>query len=39
LLKRLSVTTPAQSVVVITIVGLVLISGGVIAQLIRKKVY
>jgi hypothetical protein len=40
LLKRLSVTTvPDQSVVVITIVGLVLISGGVIAQLIRKKVY
>jgi hypothetical protein len=40
LLKRLSVTTvPDQSVVVVTIVGLVLISGGVIAQLIRKKVY
>jgi hypothetical protein len=37
LLKRLSITTPAQSVVVITIVGLVLVSGGVIAQLIRKK--
>jgi hypothetical protein len=39
LLKRLSATTPAQSVVAITIVGLVLITGGVIAQLIRKKVY
>jgi hypothetical protein len=40
LLKRLSVTTvPDQSVVVVTIVGLVLITGGVIAQLIRKKVY
>jgi hypothetical protein len=40
LLKRLSVTTvPAQSVVVVTIVGLVLITGGVIAQLVRKKVY
>jgi Ca2+/Na+ antiporter len=40
LLKRLSVTTvAAQSVVVITIVGLVLITGGVMAQLIRKKVY
>jgi hypothetical protein len=40
LLKRLSVTTvPAQNVVVVTIVGLVLISGGVIAQLIRKRVY
>jgi hypothetical protein len=39
LLKRLSATTPAQSVVVITIVGLALITAGVIAQLIRKKVY
>jgi hypothetical protein len=39
LLKRLSATTPAQGVVVVTIVGLVLITGGVISQLIRKKVY
>jgi len=40
LLKRLSVTTvPDQSVIVVTIVGLVLITGGVIAQLIRKRVY
>lgn len=40
LLKRLSVTTvPDQSVVVVTIVGLVLVTGGVVAQLIRKKVY
>jgi hypothetical protein len=40
LLKRLSVTTvPDQSVVVVTIVGLVLITAGVIAQPIRKKVY
>ena len=40
LLKRLSVTTgPDQSVVVVTIVGLALVTGGVIAQLIRKKVY
>jgi hypothetical protein len=40
LLKRLSVTTvPDQSVVIVTIVGLVLITGGVVAQLIRKKVY
>jgi len=40
LIKRLSVTTvPDQSVVVVTIVGLVLITGGVIAQLVRKKVY
>ena len=39
LLKRLSATTLAQSVVVITIVGLVLISGGIIAQMIRKRAY
>jgi hypothetical protein len=40
LMKRLSVTTvPDQSVVVITIVGLVLISASVGAQLVRKKVY
>ena len=40
LLKRLSVTTvPDQSVVIVTIVGLMLITGGVVAQLIRKQVY
>ena len=40
LLKRLSVTTvPDQSVVVVTIVGLALLTGGVIAQLVRRKVY
>ncbi len=40
LLKRLSPTeVRVQSVIVVTIVGLVLISGGVIAQAIRKKVY
>jgi hypothetical protein len=40
LLKRLSVTTGFdQSVVVVTIVGLALVTGGVIAQLVRKKVY
>ena len=40
LLKRLSVATvPDQSVVIVTIVGLVLITGGVVAQLIRKQVY
>lgn len=40
LLKRLSVTTvPDQSVVIVTIIGLVLITGGVVAQLIRKQVY
>jgi len=40
LLKRLSVTNVAdQSVVVTTIIGLVLITGGIIAQSIRRKVY
>ena len=40
LLKRLSVTmVPDQSVVIVTIVGLALLSGGVIAQLIRRRVY
>lgn len=40
LLKRLSVATvPDQSVVIVTIVGLVLITGGVVAQLIGKQVY
>ena len=40
LLKRLSVTTvPDRSVEIVTIVGLVLVTGGVIAQLARKKVY
>ena len=40
LLKRLSPTeVRVQSVIVVTIVGLVLISVGVIAQAIRKKVY
>jgi hypothetical protein len=40
LIKRLSVTTvPDQSVVAVTIVGLVLVTGGVIAQLVRKRVY
>jgi len=40
LLKRLSDTTmPDQRVVIVTIVGLVLVTGGVVAQLARKKVY
>jgi hypothetical protein len=47
LIKRLSVVplpagysmVPDQSVIVVTIVGLVLITAGVIVQLIRKKVY
>jgi hypothetical protein len=40
LLKRLSDTTAAdQSVVVVTIAGMVLITGAVIAQFIRRKAY
>jgi len=39
LLKRLTDSTPVQSVIVVTIVGLVLITVGVIIQLIRRKVY
>jgi len=39
LIKGLSATTPAQSVVIVTIAGLALITTGVIAQLIRRKVY
>jgi len=40
LIKRLAVeTAPAQSVIVITIVGLVLITVGIIIQIIRKKIY
>jgi len=40
LIERLSPTeVRVQSVVIVTIVGLVLITGGVIAQLIRKRVY
>ncbi|MFC1972362.1 hypothetical protein ACFLVE_03040 [Chloroflexota bacterium] len=39
LLKRLADSTPVQSVIVITIVGMVLISAGIITQIIRKKVF
>jgi hypothetical protein len=40
LLKRLADTTmPDRSVVIVTIVGMALITGGVIAQLARKQVY
>lgn len=40
LLKRLSIpTVPAQSVVVFTIAGLVLITAGIIVQLIRRRMY
>ena len=40
LIKRLAVEgTPVQSVIVITIVGLVLITVGIIVQIIRRKIY
>lgn len=39
LLKRLADSTPVQSVIVVTIIGLVLITVGAITQLIRRKVY
>jgi hypothetical protein len=39
LLKRLADTTLAQSVIVITIIGMVLISTGIITQIVRKKIY
>ena len=39
LLKRLADSVPVQSVIVVTIVGLVLITAGMLVQLARKKVY
>jgi len=39
LLKRLADLTPVPSVIVVTIAGLVLITVGVIIQLVRRKVY
>ncbi len=40
LIKRLAVETiPDQSVIIITIVGLVLISVGIIVQIVRRRVY
>jgi hypothetical protein len=39
LIKRLADSVPVLSVVVVTIVGLVLITAGIVAQLARKKVY
>jgi hypothetical protein len=39
LIKRLAVSIPAQSVIGITIIGLVLITAGVMVQLVRKRVY
>jgi len=39
LLKRLADSTPVQSVIVISIIGMALISAGIIAQILRRKVY
>jgi hypothetical protein len=39
LLKRVAVSTPAQSVIIVSIAGIVLISAGILIQLVRKKVY
>ena len=39
LLKRLADSTPVQSVIIISIIGMVLISTGIIAQIVRKRVY
>ena len=39
LLKRLADSTPVQSVIIVTIAGMVLITIGIIVQIIRRKVY
>lgn len=39
LLKRLVDSTPVQSVIVTTIIGMALISAGIVAQIMRKKIY
>ena len=39
LLKRLADSTPVQSVIVVTIIGMALITIGIVVQIIRKKVY
>ena len=39
LLKRLADPTPVQSVIIISIIGMALISVGIIAQVVRKRVY
>ncbi len=39
LLKRLADSTPVQSVIIISIIGMVLVSIGIIAQIVRRKVY
>ena len=39
LLKRFADSAPAQSVIIVTIVGLILITAGIVIQIARKKVY
>ena len=39
MIKRLASPIPAQSVIIITIIGLVLITAGILVQLVRRKVY
>jgi hypothetical protein len=39
LIKRLSTSIPAQSVIIVAIVGLVIITAGIITQIARRKVY
>jgi hypothetical protein len=39
LIKRLADSTPAQSIVITTIIGLILITAGIVTQLARKKIY
>ena len=39
LIKRLADSVPIQSVIVVTIVGLVMVTAGIVAQLAKKKVY
>ena len=39
LIKRLASTIPAQSVIIITIIGLILITAGIVMQLVQKKIY
>lgn len=39
LIKRLATSVPAQSVIIVAIVGLVIITAGIITQIARRKVY
>ena len=39
LLKRLADTTPVKSVIIISIIGMALVSVGIIARIVRKRVY